>query len=69
MRTLKMVFTLENENLLTFSLNDPRDGLTQAEVEAVMQQIITKKAAAVNGSFAKAIKEAYIYETGKQELA
>ncbi len=69
MKTLKMVFTLENDNVLTFSLQDPKEGLTQAEVEAAMQSMITKRAVVAGGSYAKSIKEAYIYETDKQELA
>jgi len=69
MKTLKMVFTMDNDGTLTLSLKDPKEGLTQAEVEAVMQNIITKQAVVAGGSYAKAVKEAYVYETDKQELA
>ena len=70
MVTLKMIFTLENDKSLTLSLREPKDGLTKAAVEAVMEDIITKKAVvSKEGSFAKAIKDSYISESDKQQLA
>lgn len=40
--TLEMVFHNEAGKNSTISLADPKDGLTQAQVQAVMQDIITR---------------------------
>ncbi|CUH94447.1 hypothetical protein P22_0513 [Propionispora sp. 2/2-37] len=40
--TLEMVFRNEAGKTSTISLADPKDGLTQAQVQAVMQDIITR---------------------------
>ena len=70
MITLKMIFTLEDNKTLTFSLREPKDGLTKTEVEAVMEDILAKKAVvSKNGAFAKSIKDIYLSESGKQQLA
>ena len=69
MKTLKMVFTLEAGGNITYSLNDPKEGLTQAEVKAVMQQMIDKGAVVSGEETASAIKDAYIYDAIRQELA
>ncbi len=69
MKTLKMVFTLEAGGSLTYSLSDPKEGLTKAAVEAVMQQMVDKQAVVSAGEFAKGIKDAYIYDASRQELA
>ena len=65
MKTLKMVFTLEAGGNLTYSLNDPKEGLTQAEVKTVMQKMLDKGGEDV----ATAIKDAYIYDASRIELA
>jgi len=69
MKTLKMVFTLEAGGNLTYSLNDPKEGLTQAEVKTVMQQMLDKGAVVSGEDIATAIKDAYIYDASRVELA
>ena len=70
MKTLEMVFKLDNGTAKTSPLTDPKDGLTKAEVETVMQKIIDEKAI-VNekGAVALSIKDAYVKVSERQELA
>jgi hypothetical protein len=42
-QTLRMVFRNEAGSNFTLSLDNPRDTLTTAEIETVMDSIITKK--------------------------
>ena len=42
MKSLKMVFTLEAGANVTYTLQDPKEGLTMDEVRAVMQDMVTK---------------------------
>jgi len=70
MKNLKMIFTLNNGKTLTYSLADPKEGLARAEVETVMQSMVDKQAIVdAKGAKAAAIKDCYIYESGKQQLA
>ena len=69
MKTLKMVFSLEAGGSLTYSLNDPKEGLTGNEVRTVMQQMIDKGAVVSGEDVATAIKDAYIYDASRVELA
>jgi hypothetical protein len=41
-KTLAMVFRNESGKLVTLNVAEPRDNLTTAEVQAVMQDIVTK---------------------------
>lgn len=68
MKSLKMVFTLEAGANVTYTLQEPKSGLTQDAVRAVMQQMIDKKAVLAGESFANGIKDAYVYESERQEL-
>ena len=66
---LQMTFMLDSGKTLTYSLNDPKPGLTKAAVEAVMTQLIAKKAiSAVNGT-PVSIKEMLIRSTEEIALA
>ena len=42
MKILRMVFANEGGNNVTFSLRNPKDPITAAEVQAVMDNIIAK---------------------------
>ena len=68
MKTLKMVFALEAGGSVTYSLNDPKEGLTRTAVEGVMQQMLDKQAVVSGGETASAIKDAYIYDASRVEL-
>lgn len=68
-KALKMTFKLDGTKTVTYSLADPKEGLTKVEVEDVMNALIAKKAFAVNGSYPTAIKEAIIRSTEEVDLA
>ena len=69
MRTLTMTFKLATGTSKTYSLQDPVEGLTLAQVGAVMQKMIDKEAVSVSGEKATEIKEAYIKISDREELA
>ena len=69
MRTLTMTFKLETGTSKTYSLQDPVEGLTQTQVNAVMHKMIDKEAVSVSGEKATEIKEAYIKISDREELA
>ncbi len=68
-KVLKMTFLMEGKKTLTYSLADPKDGLTKAEVDAVMQMMITKKAVVQNGVMPTGIKAEVIRSTEEEALA
>ena len=68
-KTLKMVFQLDGSQTVTCNLADPKDDLTKAAVESVMQDMISRKALVVKGVSPRAIKEAAIMSTEKTSLA
>ena len=47
--TLKMVLNLADKKTATLSLESPKEGLTKAEVETCLNEIIAKRAILVNG--------------------
>ena len=68
-KTLKLVFKLTDTQMATISLADPKDGLTKAQAETVMNDMITKNALLIQGIHPKAIQRAYIRTSEDQELA
>ena len=48
-KTLRMVFRNQDGRNVTITLNDPKDELTQSEVNAAMDLIIAKNALTSNG--------------------
>lgn len=67
-KTLKMVFGLANGEKITYSLPDPKNNLSRATVDDVMNDMIDKEAIVSGGFFAASISDAYIYETNRIEL-
>ena len=68
-KKLQLTFKLDSGKTLTFNLPDPKDGLTRAEAEAAMTQMITKKAVAGKNGLAVAIKDVRIRSTEETILA
>ena len=66
---LKMVLTLSDGKSVTYSLADPKEGLTNAEVQEALQEMIAKNAVVVGKATAIAVKDAYIQDTDRRELA
>lgn len=56
-KTLEMVFRNENGNTVTLAVPDPKDALTRAQVETVMQNIIAKNVFTSRGGELKQIAD------------
>ena len=67
--TLKMIMALENGKSTTISLAAPRADLTEAEVTAVLTDIIAQKGFVIGGSPVAAIKRIYIQDVDDKALA
>ena len=59
-KVLKMVFKLSDTQTATVSLADPKAGLTKADAETVMNEMIAKNALVVKGVNPKAIKSTFV---------
>ena len=67
--TLKMILSLKNGKSTTISLASPRPDLTEAEVMALLDEIIAKKALISGGSYVAAVKRIYIQDVDDKALA
>lgn len=67
--TLKMQFGLENGNISTLSLKDPKDNLTMTEVTDVGESMVAKEALIVGGSPIAFMKDAYTETITRNDLA
>lgn len=68
-KTLKIVFTMDDEKSHTISLKDPKTGLTKTQVETFANLVVTKEAISKNHAVPAALKESYIYSTERIELS
>lgn len=68
-QTLTMVFTLDNGDTHNINVDMPRENLTKANTDQVMQNIIDQQALVEDGHKAVAIKEAYVVTETKNVLA
>jgi len=68
-RGLKIIMNLPGGKTLTWSLADPKSGLTKTEVETLINDMITRSAILVAGVEPESFKSAYVYETNKVDLA
>lgn len=66
---LRMVFKLENGKTAQFNLTNPKSGVTKTEVDDIMTEMIEDRAILKDNSEATGIKESYIYQTNKIDLA
>ena len=66
---LQIVVSLSNNKSITYSLADPKEGLTKAEVQAVVQEMLDKRAIFTKEALPEGMKDAYIQESDRRELA
>lgn len=66
---LKIVLSLTDNKTITYSLADPKEGLTEAEVQTVVQEMFSKKAISVKDASLAGLKDAYIQESDRRALA
>jgi len=67
-RTLEMVFVTEGYKEVTVAVKDPKDSLTLAEVQAVMDTIIAKNVFSSKTGDLVSVKEAQIRQLAITEL-
>ena len=68
-KTLQIIFKVGDAKELTFSLVDPKDSLTKAEVDAWAQKVVTKKAILSAGAPVTGVKDFYIKNVTITQLA
>ncbi len=68
-KKLTMVFTMDNDEEFKLTLSDPKDDLTKAQVDEVMQKIIDSNAVVKDGHAMAAIGTSYITVTTQDVLA
>lgn len=68
-KKLNLVFKMNDESELKYTLADPKDGLTRAEAEAAMQKMIDSNAVLKNGRSAASISDIYVTTTANSALA
>ena len=67
-KVLELKFDTENGKTMTLTVNEPKESLTAAEVEAVMQTIIASNVFHNNGSSLVAINQARIVDRTVSEF-
>jgi hypothetical protein len=68
-KALKLVFSVGESKTMTVSLLNPKDGLTKAEAEAVGKSIVDKQAILSGGAPVTALKDCYVQNNEREELA
>lgn len=62
-KKLYLEFTLDNGNLLTLTVNNPKDDITADDIRPVMQNIVSKHAFVSGTAVPSAISDAYLRTT------
>lgn len=68
-KSLKMIFQTEAGKTATLSLAEPKDGLTKAEVQTALDEMVGKKAITVGGAPITGVKDFYVLSSERSELA
>ena len=68
-KSLKMVFAVGDAKTATFSLAEPKDGLTKAEVQTALDEMVAKQAITVGGAPITGVKDFYVLSSERSELA
>ena len=68
-KSLKMVFAVGDAKTTTLSLAEPKDGLTKAEVQTAVDEMVAKKAVVIGSAAATGVKEFYVQNAERVELA
>lgn len=68
-KSLKMIFQTEAGKTATLSLAEPKDGLTKAEVQTALDEMVEKKAITVGGAPITGVKDFYVLSSERSELA
>lgn len=68
-KSLKMVFAVGDAKTATLSLAEPKDGLTKAEVQTALDEMVAKGAIVVGGAPITGVKDFYVLSSERSELA
>ena len=68
-KSLKMVFAVGDAKTATLSLAEPKDGLTKAEVQTALDEMVAKQAIMVGGAPITGVKDFYVLSSERSELA
>lgn len=68
LKTLQIIFEVGDAKEMTFSLVDPKDSLTKAEVDAWAQKVVEKQAIMLGGAPVSGVKEHYVKEVTITQL-
>ena len=68
-KSLKMVFAVGDAKTTTLSLAEPKDGLTKAEVQTALDEMVAKQAIMVGGAAITGVKDFYVLSSERSELA
>ena len=68
-KSLKMIFQTEAGKTATLSLAEPKDGLTKAEVQTALDEMVAKQAITVGGAPITGVKDFYVLSSERSELA
>lgn len=68
-KSLKMVFAVGAAKTTTLSLAEPKDGLTKAEVQTALDEMVAKQAITVGGAPITGVKDFYVLSSERSELA
>ena len=67
-KTLKIVFDLKGTKTTTYSIPDPKDGLTKDAVQTAAAAMIAKNFVLSGGTLATDVQDAYIASVERIEL-
>ena len=68
-KSLKMVFAVGDAKTTALSLAEPKDGLTKAEVQTALDEMVAKQAITVGGAAITGVKDFYVLSSERSELA
>lgn len=68
-KSLVLAFKTTDNRVCNIKVNNPKDGIPRAEIEAVMQDLIDRDVFETNtGASLAAIDSVYTFETNKREV-
>ena len=68
-KSLKMVFAVGDAKTATLSLAEPKDGLTKAEVQTALDEMVAKQAITVGGAPITGVEDFCVLSSERSELA
>lgn len=67
-RVLKIRLNMPDGKALTYTIADPKDGLTEAQIKAIFDDMLTESVIYKDDMEPTGFRDAYIYETNTIEI-